>query len=48
MNQISVMSTGGDFIARWGDAGAGEGQLDGPNGLAVNAADELLVAGPPE
>ena len=43
-NQISVMSTGGDFIARWGNPGAGDGQLDGPNGLAFNSADELLIA----
>ena len=33
----------GEAIDRWGETGAGDGQLDGPSGLAFDADDNLYV-----
>ena len=42
-NLIVVFNSDGEELIRWGDAGAGEGQLGGPAGLAFDGEDNLYV-----
>ena len=42
-NKIFVFNEDGEEIGSWGEAGSGEGQLNGPSGLAVDDDDNLLV-----
>ena len=42
-NKIYVFNEDGEEIGEWGEAGSGEGQLNGPSGLAVDADGNLLV-----
>ena len=42
-HQISVITTEGELVSQWGEAGSGEGQLDRPSGIAFDGDDNLLV-----
>ena len=42
-NKIFVFNEDGEEIGSWGEAGSGQGQLNGPSGLAVDDDDNLLV-----
>ena len=42
-NLIFVFDKDGNMLPNWGEAGEGEGQLNGPCGLALDADDNLLV-----
>lgn len=42
-NKIFVFNEDGEEIGSWGEAGSGQGQLNGPSGLAVDGDDNLLV-----
>ena len=42
-NKIYVFNEDGEEIGEWGEAGSGEGQLNGPSGLAVDSDGNLLV-----
>jgi len=42
-NTISVFDTGGKFIEKWGTSGSGDGQLNRPGGLAVEASGNVIV-----
>ena len=42
-NLISVFDKEGTHLQDWGEAGEGEGQLNGPSGLAFDADDNLLI-----
>ena len=35
---------GYQFVRTWGDSGSGNGQLDGPQGMAVDASGNVYVA----
>ena len=43
LHRITVMSTDGEFIDKWGDHGDGDGQLDRPSGIAFDANEDLYV-----
>ncbi|MXY20345.1 MAG: hypothetical protein F4Y49_03310 [Dehalococcoidia bacterium] len=42
-NKIFVFNEDGEETGSWGEAGSGQGQLNGPSGLAVDGDDNLLV-----
>ena len=42
-NKIYVFNEDGEEIGEWGEAGSGEGQLNGPSGLAADSRGNLLV-----
>ncbi len=42
-NKIFIFNEDGEEIGSWGEAGSGQGQLNGPSGLAVDGDDNLLV-----
>ncbi len=42
-NKIFIFNEDGEEIGSWGEAGSGQGQLNGPSGLAVDDNDNLLV-----
>ena len=42
-NKIFVFNEDGEEIGSWGEPGSGQGQLNGPSGLAVDDDDNLLV-----
>ena len=43
LHRITVMSTTGEFIAKWGDRGDGDGDLDRPSGIALDLEENLYV-----
>ena len=43
-NRISVFDESGEFVSKWGVHGNGEGDLDGPSGMAFDGADNLYVS----
>ena len=42
-NFVAFYSPDGERLGQWGEAGSGEGQLNGPSGIAFNADDDLYV-----
>ena len=36
LNRITVYDSNGEFIRKWGESGANQGELDGPAGLAIS------------
>jgi len=42
--RIQVFTSGGGFIAAWGDSGSGDGQFQSPSGVAVDASGNVYVA----
>lgn len=42
-NQITVFDEDGNPLDRWGEAGEGEGQLNGPSGMVFDADGNLLI-----
>ncbi|MCX8278471.1 MAG: hypothetical protein OTJ43_09430, partial [Dehalococcoidia bacterium] len=44
LNRILVRTLDGELLDTWGESGTDEGKLNGPNGLAFNSKDELLVS----
>lgn len=42
-NQITVFDEDGNSLDRWGEAGDGEGQLNGPSGMALDGDGNLLI-----
>ena len=42
-HRISIMSHEGEFVGKWGEHGAGEGQLDRPSGIAFDADENIFV-----
>lgn len=43
-SRVQKFDAVGNFITAWGGPGAGDGQLSGPTGIAVDAAGSILVA----
>jgi DNA-binding beta-propeller fold protein YncE len=42
-NRISIFTKDGDWVGKWGIAGAGDGELDRPSGIAFDKGDHLYV-----
>ena len=42
LNRVSVFDKGGSFLRCWGSAGSGDGEFDGPSGIAIDQQDVLL------
>jgi hypothetical protein len=43
LNRISIYDKDGNLRGTWGEAGEGEGQLNGPSGLAMDADGNMIV-----
>jgi DNA-binding beta-propeller fold protein YncE len=43
LNRITVFSSDGDFVSKWGTQGSAEGEISYPAGLAFNSQNELVV-----
>ena len=43
LNTVLMYSSDGELLGQWGEAGVGEGQLNGPSGLAFDAEDNLYL-----
>ena len=43
-NRVQKFTSQGEFIARWGSLGSGDGQFDKPVGVAVDEAGNVYVA----
>ena len=43
LNRITIFDKDGNLLTTWGAAGTGEGQLDGPSGLAFDLDGNLIV-----
>ena len=43
MNRITVYDKDGNLLRTWGEAGDGEGQLNGPSGVAVDGDGNVVV-----
>jgi DNA-binding beta-propeller fold protein YncE len=41
--QYQKFDRSGNFIAKWGTSGNGDGQLNMPSGLAVDSSENILV-----
>ena len=39
--RVEVFDARGAFLGRWGSSGSGDGQFDGANGIAVDAAGNV-------
>jgi len=42
-NSVIIYNKDGDLLKNWGDQGDGEGQLNGPSGMAFDADDNLWI-----
>ena len=43
-NRIQKFGPNGAFITKWGTSGSGNGQFNGPGGIAVNSSRDVYVA----
>ena len=43
-NRVTVFTSDGDFLHKWGEPGSGPGQMNGPSGIAIDADDNVYVA----
>ena len=43
LNKVLVFDKDGNTLNSWGEAGEGEGQLNGPSGIAIDADDNLFI-----
>src|SRR5205085_4947682 len=43
-HRIQKFTSAGVFLTKWGSNGTGDGQFNGPQGVAVDAADNVYVA----
>ena len=43
-HRIQKVSSSGSFITKWGSKGAGDGEFDGPHGMAIDNAGNVYVA----
>ena len=43
-NRVSVFTSDGDFLHKWGEPGSGPGQMNGPSGIAIDDNDNVYVA----
>ncbi len=41
LNRVSVFDKDGNFLRCWGSAGSGDGEFDGPSGIAIDQQDVL-------
>ncbi|MEZ4736866.1 MAG: NHL repeat-containing protein [Caldilineaceae bacterium] len=44
LHRISAFDPDGNFLGCWGEAGSGDGQLNGPAGIAFDAEENIYVA----
>ena len=44
LNRISVITTEGAFVRKWGEAGEGDGQLNGVSGISFDPEGNVYVA----
>ena len=45
-NRVSVFSSEGEFLHKWGAPGSRPGQMNGPSGIAIDADDNVYVRRP--
>jgi NHL repeat len=45
-NRVHRFTADGTFISRWGSLGTGNGEFDGPNGIAADRAGNVYVSDP--
>ena len=43
-NRVSVFTSDGKFLHKWGAPGSSPGQMNGPSGIAIDADDNIYVA----
>ena len=44
LHRINSMTTQGEFLAKWGEYGDGDGRLDRPSGIAFDADENIYVS----
>ena len=44
LNRISVITAEGEFVRKWGEAGEGDGQLNGVSGISFDPEGDVYVA----
>ena len=43
LNRISMFTSDGEWLGKWGTEGSGEGEINKPSGMVVDADDNLLM-----
>ena len=43
LNRVTIFDHDGEVVKTWGEAGEGEGQLNGPSGLAFDSQDNVWI-----
>jgi DNA-binding beta-propeller fold protein YncE len=43
-HRVSIFDLSGEFVSKWGGPGSGDGQFNGPAGIAIDADDHVYVA----
>lgn len=43
-NEVRKLNTNGVFLLKWGTDGNGEGQFNGPKGIAVDGSGAVYIA----
>src|SRR4029434_8218596 len=42
-HRITIFDVAGNFLSKWGVLGSGDGELNGPSGITIDADDNLYV-----